>query len=151
MRSSDSHLFPYYFCESSLVRFSSLVQKGKLLTDKTKLYVIKCLYFFKNLNFITHCFHLTNIVTKILSYCLVIHRTHFSKCKSILNSSDEEDEVAQGSAFTQKTNKRSIAPTDELFSSQEQDSSMPESDIGGDEPLLSKRAKTTHQTDILKC
>ena len=72
MRSSDSYLFPYYFCENSLVRSSSLARKGKLLTDKTKLPVIKCLYFFKNLNFITSCFHLTNIVTKILSYCFLI-------------------------------------------------------------------------------
>ena len=72
MRSSDSHLFPYYFCENSLVRPSSLARKGKLLTDKTKLSVIKCFYFFKNLNFITYCFHLTNIAIKILSYCFLI-------------------------------------------------------------------------------
>ena len=77
-------------------------------------------------------------------------RIHFLKCKSIVDSSDEEDEVAQGSTFTEKANKRSIVPTDEWFSSREQDLSMPESDSGGDEPLLSKRAKTTHQTDILK-
>ena len=76
---------------------------------------------------------------------------HFSKRKSILDSFDEEDKVAQGTIFTKKTNKRSISQTDELFSSQEQDLSMLESDSGGDEPLLSKRAKTTHRTDILKC
>ena len=76
-------------------------------------------------------------------------RTHFSKCKRILDSSDEEDEVAQGSTFIEKTNKRSSAPTEELLSFQEQVLSIPESDSGGDEPILSKRAKTTQQTDIL--
>lgn len=76
-------------------------------------------------------------------------RTHFSKRKSILDSSDE-NKAAQGSTFIEKTNKRSIAPTDKLFSSREQDSSTPELGSGGDEALLSKRAKTNHQTDILK-
>lgn len=52
--------------------------------------------------------------------------------------------------YRKKTNKRSIAPTDKLSSSREQDSSTPESDSGGDEALLSQRAKTNHQTDILK-
>ena len=76
-------------------------------------------------------------------------RTHFSKCKSILHSSDEEGKEAQGSTFIEKTNKRSSAPTEELLSFQEQVLSIPESDSSGDEPILSKRAKITHQTDIL--
>ena len=76
-------------------------------------------------------------------------RTHFSKCKRILDSSDEEDEAVQGSTFIEKTNKRSSAPTEELFSFQEQVLSITESDSGGDELVLSKRAKTTQQTDTL--
>ena len=42
------------------------------------------------------------------------------------------------------------APADKLLSFQEQDSSMPESDSGSDEPLSSKRAKTVQQSDIFK-
>ena len=75
-------------------------------------------------------------------------RTHFLKRKSIFDSSDQEGEVAQGSTFTEKANKRSSTPRDELFSSQEQGSSMPESNSSGDEPLLSKRDNTTHQKEI---
>ena len=69
-------------------------------------------------------------------------RTNFPKCKDILDSSDEEDEEAQGSTFIEKTNKRSSAPTEELLFCQKQVLSIPESDSGGDEPILSKRAKT---------
>ena len=69
MRSRDRHLFPYCFRENSLARSSSLAQKGKLLTNKTKLSVMKYLYFFKNLNFVTYCFHLTKLSLKL---CLIV-------------------------------------------------------------------------------
>lgn len=70
-------------------------------------------------------------------------RTTFSKLKSIIDSSDEEDD---GSTFNETENKRFSVQTEELLSSKEPNLSILESDSGGDAQLLGKRTKTTHQS-----